>query len=155
MKRWIFILTFSLLILTACSNTFHGVTVISPKVGDPRDPTKVKSLQPTLQWKASSQAEVTYDVIIYEGIVIGSTFDKYRGQLKRAVGKMIYYREGIKETEHRVEEPLKPDYEYYWSVRIRQGDQTSEWSRYDFFFFAGVGYVQGDNLTFSFKTPDK
>jgi len=154
MKTRMLILTISLLLLSGC-NTFHGVTVISPKVGDPRNPTKAESLQPILQWKASSQTDGTYDVTIYEGIVIATTLDELRGQVKRAVGKMVYYREGIKETNHKVEEPLKPNHEYYWSVRVRQGDQVSQWSQYDYFLFAGVGYVKGEHLTFSFKTPKK
>jgi len=154
MKRWIFILTIVLLGLSACT-TFHGVTVISPKVGHPNAPTKVESLQPILKWKPSSQMDVTYDVIIYEGIATREGFDIVRAWPKRAMGKEVYYREGFKETEHKVEDLLKSDNEYYWSVRVRQGEQVSEWSRYDYLLFGGVAYVKGDNLLFMFKTPKK
>lgn len=120
MKRWIFILTIVLLGLSACT-TFHGVTVISPKAGHPNAPTKVESLQPILKWKPSSQMDVTYDVIIYEVI---SNREEYDIRIpKRAMGKEVYYREGLKETEHKVEDLLKPNNEYYWSVRVRKGNK--------------------------------
>jgi hypothetical protein len=149
MKRWLFIITIGLLGLTACT-TFYGVTAINPKAGHPYNPTKVENLQPTLKWKSPTQADVTYDIIIFEGI----TTDHRQGT-KRAVGKMVYYRERIKETYHKVEDPLEPDKEYYWSVRVREGDKVTEWSRYDYFLYGVVAYVKGNNLWFMFKTPKK
>ncbi len=145
MKRLMFIVIIGLLGLTACT-TFHGVTVISPEVGHPYRPREVDNLQPTLQWKSPSQGDETYDVVIFE--VNTNTGSPY-------MGKMIYHREGIKETYHKVEEPLEPDKGYYWSVRVRQGDKISEWSHYDYHLYILIAYVRGKNLLFYFKTPKK
>ena len=149
MKYWVFVLTIILLGLSACT-TFHGLTLVSPKAGHPNAPTKVDTLQPTLKWKPSSQTDVAYDVIIYEGIEMATG-----NRLAGLVGKEAYYRQGIKETEHKVEDVLKPKTEYYWSVRVRQGEQVSDWSRYDYFLFGGVGWVSGKNLLIRFETPKK
>lgn len=160
MKRWMFFITIGLLGLTACTS-FHGVTAISPKTGHPYHPTKVDNLHPTLEWKSSSQGDETYDVIIYEVLVKGVRKDSmwnwpYGGEpmlVYGATGKMVYYRERIKETYHKVEDPLEPDTHYYWSVRVRQGDKVSEWSRYDYLLYAGIGYLDAKNCWFYFKTP--
>ncbi len=143
MKRWMFIITIGLLGLTACT-TFHGVTAISPKVGHPYRPREVENLQPTLQWKYPSQGDETYDVIMFEA----NTGAPY-------IGKMVYYRERIKETYHKVEEPLEPGKEYCWSVRVRQGDEVSKWSRYTYYLYGFVAYLRGNNLLFYFRTPKK
>jgi hypothetical protein len=49
-------------------------------------PPAVDSLQPILRWQPVEEPEVSYDVIIYEGIV-----KKTFATLKRAVGEMVYY----------------------------------------------------------------
>jgi tetratricopeptide (TPR) repeat protein len=137
MKRWMFFIIIGLLGISACT-TFHEITVVSPKAGHPYSPTKVGSLHPILKWKAASQEGVAYDVIIYEGI----------GVLE------VYYRQGVKETEHKVEDLLKPGKQYYWAVRTRDGKRVSAWARYDYFLFGGAAYVMGKNLLFTFKTPN-
>lgn len=155
MKRWMFIIIIGLLGLTACT-TFHGVTAISPKTGHPYHPTKVENLQPTLQWKSSPQGDETYDVIIFEVLVSDAKRHTIYGDpllAYGATGKMVYYREGIKETYHKVEDPLEPNTHYYWSVRVRKGDEVSEWSRYDYHLEAFISYLHAYNLWFYFKTP--
>ncbi len=44
----------------------------------------------------------------------------------------VYYREGLQEPEHTLEVSLQPDRKYYWSVRMRRGEEVSEWSRFDY-----------------------
>lgn len=155
MKQWMFIITIGLLGLTACT-TFHGVTAVSPKTGHPFFPTKVGNLQPILQWESSSQGDETYDVIIFEVLVRDAKRDIISGEPRLAygtTGKMVYYRERIKETYHKLEDPLEPSTHYYWSVRVRKGDEVSEWSRYDYHLEILVAYVHAYNQWFYFKTP--
>ncbi len=157
MKRWMFIITIGLLGLTACT-TFHGVTAISPKTGHPYHATKAENLQPTLQWKSSSQGDETYDVIIFEVLVRDAKRRTIYGDPLLeygTTGKMVYYRERIKETYHKVEDPLEQDTHYYWSVRVRQGDKVSKWSRYDYSLYTPIGYLDADNCWFFFRTPKK
>jgi len=144
------ILLFCVLSLSACT-TFHGVTAVSPEVGNPKFPPTVDSLQPTLKWELSDQPDVTFDLIIYEGLVTESF---WRGT-ERSVGKQVYYREGLTEREHHLAEALKPSTEYYWAVRTRRNDAVSPWSRYDYFLFLGTAWVKGNNLLFMFKTPSE
>lgn len=89
MRLWRLGVAIALLGLTACSTTFHGVTVISPPPSTANmnwPPPAVDSLQPILRWQPVEEPEVSYDVIIYEGIV-----KKTFATLKRAVGEMVYY----------------------------------------------------------------
>ena len=131
------------IIVCACATKFSGVSVVEPEIGN-----TVKDLQPLIKWEQSSRADVTYDVIIYEGL-------KVKSSNQRMVGKMVYYRENLPDTQHKVEETLKPSQDYYWSVRVRQGNTVSSWSLYNYFAFYGVGYSAGSNLPFLFKTPEK
>lgn len=134
--------------LAGCATSFPGVKPLYPPAGNPILPPKVDSLQPTLRWEASKTPDVSYDVVIYEGIEIV----KWNPE-ERQVGKMVYYREAIQGTEHKLEEPLKPDALYYWSVRTRKGDRYSGWSRYDYSELGGLAYYSV-NALFSFRTPN-
>lgn len=142
----LFLLAF---ILAGCTS-FHGLKPLYPDPGHPSSPKKVESLQPTFRWQASSTQGVTYDLIIYEGIKVSD----WKGT-KRSVGREVYYREGLTGTEHRMEEPLKPKSEYYWSIRARNGDKVTAWSLYDYTLFLGTAYVKATNQPFIFQTPDK
>ena len=135
------------LALLGCT-TYSGVKPIYPDVGNPKWPTLVDGLQPTFQWEARPDAE-SYDFIIYEGIKIQSGL-----ATKRAVGREVYYREGLQGTKHQLEEPLKPASDYYWSVRVRRGSYVSPWSLYNYELFLGTAYMKGTNLPFIFQTPE-
>jgi hypothetical protein len=135
-------------LLLGCTS-FKGIKPIYPKVGNPNSPKAVDSLTPTFKWEPSKEPGVTYDFVIYEGIKEESF---WKGT-KRAMGRRVYYREGLTETEHTIREPLKPDTEYYWSVRTRNGDKVSEWSLYDYTLFLGTAYMHAGNAPFMFKTP--
>lgn len=139
---------FPFLALLGCT-TYSGVKPIYPDVGNPNWPTVVDGLQPTFQWEAHPDAE-SYDFIIYEGIKTQSFF----GGTKWAVGREVYYREGLQSTKHQVDQPLKPSTEYYWSVRTRRGSIVSRWSLYDYEIFLGTAYMKVTNQPFIFKTPD-
>jgi hypothetical protein len=138
-----------LLGLTACT-TFHSVEPIYPKVEGPRNLPFVESLQPTLKWKPSPEAE-SYDLIVYKPEQTKAFGEnKERNRLMK-----IYYRERLTDTAHKLEEPLKPDAEYYWSVRIRSGEKVSDWSRYDHRLFLVLAWSFTTDALFGFKTPSK
>jgi hypothetical protein len=107
---------------------------------DTLDWPKVDSLQPTLRWEpfpgsnqwgwgtprkpfvvvdAKSVTDVSYDLKIW---VVS----------KGAAGDVAYERERLPEPSHHLESPLKPDTEYYWSVRARFSvdgkPRVTEWS---------------------------
>ena len=149
MKNNLLVLIIVFLILAGCTS-FHGIKPIYPMVGNPNFPKQVDSLQPTFRWEPSPGPDVTYDFVIYEGIKVESFWEG----TKRSVGKEVYYRQGLKEPEHKIEEPLKPETEYYWSVRIRRGDTVSEWAIYDYTLFLGTAYMKAVNHPFIFKTPE-
>lgn len=139
------------LLAVACSTTYHGLTPLSPKVEGPPHASwpVVGGLQPTLRWAPAAQSGVTYDLVIHEGVKAESF---WRGT-ERAVGREAYYRESLTAPEHRVEQPLKPDTEYYWSVRTRTGDRVSDWSTYSYRREFILARQWGDNIPYRFRTP--
>lgn len=144
MKRSVLFSALCLLVLIGCTK-YRGIKPLHPDVGNPNYITRVDSLTPTFRWEPWSDPNVTYDLIVYEGI---TEYSFWKGT-RRAVGGEVYYREALQETVHEIEEPLKPDTEYHWSLRIRRGHQVSDWSRYDFIAY---GY-RATNYLFIFKTP--
>ena len=127
----------------------QGLKPLMPEFGSVTD-----SLQPTIRWEAAQGDSITYDLIIY---VEGNDIEP------------AYYREGLTNTSHTVEAPLKPHTRYSWSVRSRNNktiqhadkaphssDETtkdvSEWTRQETTVFTGVSYHRRLNLI-SFTTP--
>jgi len=152
MKRNICLFVMSAFVLIGCATSFSGLEPLYPKAGHPKFPTTIESLQPTFRWKPLPESDVTYDFVIYQCII---SVVKFRGGegVTRTVGPEIYYREGLKEAEHKIEESLKPDGEYYWSVRKRIGQNVSGWSLYNYTLVLPTGVQQATNLPFLFKTP--
>ncbi len=150
MKRHNLIITIFLLVLVGCTS-FSDIKPLSPEVGNPNFPKQAENLQPTFKWEAAQRSGVTYDLIVYEGIKVESFWEG----VKRSVGKEIYYKEGLTKTEHKIEIPLEPGREYYWTVRTRQGDKVSSWAKYDYTLFLGTAYMRTGNRPFVFKTPEK
>lgn len=125
------------LLLAACT-TIDGITPIYPKAELNQT---VDSLQPTFRWEPVAGANVRYDFIILEALGGG----RYPG-----VGKEVYFREGLQVPEHTLKVSLQPDQEYYWSVRVRRGEEVSEWSAFD-----DVHYGTREYPFFRFRTPSK
>lgn len=130
---------FALACLLAGCTTFHGQHPLHPAVGD-----VVDTLQPTLRWEPAAEPGVTYDLVVARA-KSSETFGK---DTERS-----YYREALKEPEHRIEQPLVPDQRYYWAVRIRRGDQVTGWSDYDHWVFWGLGKTTTYGLHSYFVTP--
>jgi hypothetical protein len=150
MKFRLGILAILLTSIMACV-TPHIIAPIYPKVGNPNFPTAVDSLQPTLRWQPVAEPDASYDLIIHEIIKTSSFWEG----TKRSIGGEVYYRQGLKESKHKIEEPLKPDTEYCWSVRVRRGEAVSDWAEYDYDLFLGTAYVWANNAPFMFKTPNE
>jgi hypothetical protein len=150
MKHYRILFLLLAFVMSSCTS-FRGVKPLYPEPGNPGLPSKVDSLQPTFRWEPSSDAGVTYDFIVYECLKVSN----WLKGTKRSVGREIYYRQGLNSTEHKIEEPLKPDSEYFWSIRTRQGEKVSSWSLYDYTLFLGMGYTKATNQPFLFKTPDQ
>jgi hypothetical protein len=143
--------------LSACvpvwSRTFNGLEPVSPSVQLGRF-SQVGSLQPELRWKPAKAQGAAYDLIIWDsGLDPEQTLPREGEQL----GTVVYHREGLGETSHRVDMPLKPKTLYFWSVRTRDGSTLSDWSTFDgWTAMAGLtGYIRQAmrGLSFGFKTP--
>ncbi len=151
MKQITSFLLFALLALVACSHTtVHGITPISPGAGRSSwtgKPPVVEALQPTFRWKPAADATARYDFVIFEGY----------GSEGEVLGNKVYYREGLQQPEHTLEVSLQPDRVYYWSVRVRRGEEVSEWSRFDWSNWAPVpgGSYYAEYPFFTFRTPSK
>jgi hypothetical protein len=96
---------------------------------------EVDSLQPTFRWQAfplSVKEEATEEPtrkvkiehVTYEIRIWRTTTD--------ATGKLQYARRGLIEAQHRLETPLNPGTQYFWSVRahfkLNGHPRTIEWS---------------------------
>jgi hypothetical protein len=129
--------------LNGCS-THQGIKPLQPEVGH-YSPVVVDSLRPTFRWQAAGDANARYDFVIFADTGSGNA------------GKSVYYREGLKQTEHKIDEDLKPNANYYWSVRTRADNDLGEWATYEHKVLVpvpfGFYYKGQDNLHFPFKTP--
>ncbi len=129
MKRWLWVIAGGFLGLAACSFpelTVYGVTPTYPVAWDLLGLPRVTNLRPLFTWEPETEPDARYDFIIYEAHEIASSFTEW------AIGREVYYREGLKEPHHELEVPLQPNRTYYWSVRVRHGENISEWSRFDY-----------------------
>jgi len=124
----------------------------------------VSSLQPTLRWEPYTLftpsneeqgpqpipiSNVTYEIRIFqktEGYSITWSYGKNTGN----PGLLIYHRNDLAQPFHKLEKPLEPDVEYFWTVRARfvlEGrTRVTEWSEQLLQGFGIVSY-------FGFKTP--
>ncbi len=148
--KYFLVIPVLILIFNGCTS-FSLIKPIYPSVGNPnKDPDKIESLQPTLQWEASNYADATYDLIIFEG----SKEESFWEGTKRSIGDTVYYKEDLKETSHKIDKVLKPDTEYYWTIRVRRPGFISAWSTYDYELFLVLSYMRVSNSLFRFKTPE-
>ncbi len=153
MRRYSLALVAALaLVLAGCGGTaFPLLKPVYPEAGNPVSPNEVDSLQPTFRWEPAKEPDMSYDFILYECI---KTTDIWKGT-SRTMGRELYYREGLTVTEHRIEDPLAPGKEYFWSVRLRKEDKVSRWAVYHYQPDIFLGGVAVRNYPFLFKTPGK
>ncbi len=144
MRRWLCVLAGGLVGLTACGNVSTiGLEPTYPIAGRIF---KVATLRPPFIWEAAAEPGAQYDFIIYQAHEI----DPSIGEL--AIGREVYYRQGLKEPHHELDAPLLPNRTYYWSVRVRRGDNVTGWSH---FFLSGRDRDTEEYPFFVLKTPAK
>jgi len=133
-----------------CTRSNVGVEPIYPEL--PRNAT-VDSLTPILKWTPSSQAGVTYDVVVYEEQKIPRNF---LGVIEDSLpGRRVHYTQGLTQPTLKLRSSLQPGRTYFWSVRLRRGETVSTWSTFGFFDFFIVGWTSGYGQWFTFSTPGK
>jgi hypothetical protein len=128
-----------------CSETNLGVEIVRP-IGMGPFPT-TESLTPLLEWRPSTQKDVTYDVAIYESLTFEFT------SFFRMLGSQAAYAEGLTEPRFTPSIPLRPDKKYEWSVRLRRGDTVSSWSSTSFSLNLLIGARSNSGRYFGFETP--
>jgi len=135
-----------------CARDLHGVSPIHPAVTRGIHGStfgKVDAVAPTLKW-APAAIGVSYDVAIWEAAA-------YRLPSKMASdytrGRLALYEENLIAPELTLSKPLKARTKYFWSVRCRDGDVVSSWSRAGHFTFLLVAWTSGYGEWFAFETP--
>ncbi len=113
-----------------CDKRRNGVEVITPKQTQSTQFRKIKSLTPTLEWKPSTNADIRYDVVVYEAYYQKAGFLSGGGKPGGGyeVGRALEYVEGLAEPLYQLKTPLEPGKRYYWSVRLRHPKFVSRWS---------------------------
>lgn len=139
-----------LFILQACS-TFHGIKPVYPDAGHPAyHIVEVDSLQPILEWAASDGAETTYDLRVMEGPPLEGKI--YLESWKNPELTIVYQKEKIPGSRHKIDVPLKPAHLYFWSVK--ESGTKVDWSYYNYHLFAGIFYYYWPKQLYRFKTPN-
>ena len=134
----------------SCDRNYQGVEPLEPAGATTGYPS-VDTLTPLLKWKPSSKAGITYDVAIYDSLT--ATVEAMGAPRMR--GALVAYAEGLHEPQYQLTEPLKPGRKYEWSVRLRDGENVSTWSRSSYFAFFIVGWASGTGQWFGFSTPEQ
>jgi hypothetical protein len=164
MKRIAWLLLPLLLTTTGCIAFLdrHGLEPIEPAHSDAmlrfwvgaESPVNVDTLQPTFRWQKSPSAGVTYDLIVYQAVK-RLTAQGLNVWQHVEPGKVVYSREGLLSSEHKIETPLQPENDYLWTIRTREGDKLSNWSSYSLekYPLLSVGWYKRPNQFYYFHTP--
>jgi len=154
LKQWLWGLAVGLIGLAGCSTIkINGVTPTYPEMCPPYLCT-VDRLTPLFRWEPAPGPDPRYDFIIYEAHEIECLFPSDPYRCEWAIGRKVDYRQGLQEPEHTLEVPLQPNREYYWSVRVRHGENVSAWSHFEFFQVFGLRNTHNSEFPFFlFKTP--
>ena len=146
MRIFQFFLLSLFLFISGCT-TFNSIRAVEPPVGFVgfNKESKVNSLKPLLSWENPEEYEGSYDLIV----MIKENF-----RFQMPFMKVIYAKNDISSTEHRIEIPLNYETNYYWSVRPSNKKTDDDWARYNFYFIALIVNVWMTNSFFSFTTPE-
>src|SRR5262249_46141384 len=123
----------------------------------------VDTLQPTLRWKLSpaqpSTTDINYDLVICRAtnVTLARATNVTLGCPK---GNVVYNRTGLKDAQHTIEQPLNANAIYFWSIRVRQGTNVSDWAGYNYTSFSLLplpgAFLNGSrekDRPFRFRTP--
>lgn len=105
-----------------CDSTYQGVQPLEPQGTADGFPLTQK-LAPLLQWTPSNKAGVSYDVAIYESMML--TYGTGRQGNARLRGTLVDYAEGLSQPMYSPVQALQPGKQYEWTVRLRNGDTVS------------------------------
>lgn len=136
---------------THCDDRIAGVQPVQPTQAGSAFPI-VAGVTPTLEWKKVDADDIAYDVAIYEALPYGPPL-----RLSYVQGPVVEYAQGLTTPSYTVKTSLKARSHYFWSVRLRKGDTTSDWSSmsYHEFAFLIVAFMSGgaSHVPFRFATP--
>lgn len=132
----------------ACNDRFSGITPISPAVKSSGFPV-TKTQSPTFSWRPSANPAVSYDLIVYEA----ASYTTSGIMTSYMTGRKVIYQEGLTQPSWPMQNPLKPNTRYYWSVRLREGNTVSWWSTQSHFSFMILAVSSGSGQWFQFQTP--
>lgn len=132
-----------------CSRTYQGVEPLQPQ--GTHDGFPVVAGAPLLEWKPAKAEGITYDVAVYEALVLSGVAGLPGARYER--GRLVAYAENLAEPRYALAEPLRPGRRYFWSVRLRREDAVSTWSTTSYFVFFLVGAASGSGGWFGFATP--
>ncbi len=142
MKKLLLVQLMMFAFLQGCAGwvSYNGLKAINPEykacyyMGAPR----VENIQPMFEWESKGEDSV-YDFVIWSG---------------SNSRRVVYYRESLKETRHKVEElVLKTDKVYAWSVRMHGEKDWSTLNRFCASF--GGQYFHQKKQDFTFTIPKR
>ena len=141
----------------SCDEHRRGVEVEQPKQTRSRLFRSIKTLTPILEWKPSTTAEISYDVIVYRAYYQKAGFLAGGGKPGGGyeAGRVVEYVEGLTEPRHSLQEPLEPGGRYLWSVRLRHPQAVSSWSTRRVDTMEGLRTVIKYNELYGMRTRDK
>ncbi len=131
----------------------------------------VDSLRPTLRWESFPRREdleadregvlrrvnaVTYDLKIWKAME-GYQSRRIQRQEIAAPGELVYSRTGLPGPSHRVETPLEPSTQYFWTVRARfkinGRSRVTEWG--ELIIVPGLPFDPKIVSYYRFETPSE
>jgi hypothetical protein len=133
-----------------CDRSLQGVAVIQPAGAEQGTPL-VDSPTPQLEWKPAPHPGLTYDVAVYESIVLSAA----PGFTRTLRAPIVAYAQALAEPRWQVSPPLRPGRRYEWSVRLRDDNDVSTWSTAGYFTFFIVGFTSGSGNWFGLTTPKR
>jgi hypothetical protein len=135
------------LTLSGCT-TFNGLKPLHPaKTGFDLSGVLVEERNPTFKWEPYQDAHVSYSFRLYEEKVSEESVLGLHARYKA----LTYERTDLKSNQHQLETDLTPNTRYFWSVK--PNIEGSEWSTYDYYYFAVISWGFGFDLPHSFSTP--
>ncbi|MEJ2361124.1 MAG: hypothetical protein P8Z75_06820 [Gammaproteobacteria bacterium] len=138
-----------------CKGDFKGVTPVTP-AGKVTNYPETDSLTPTFSWKPVTGKGVSYDLIIFEAATYRYPGGSGLSPEQTMKGRMVLYKENIRNASYKLQTALKPKTRYFWSVRFRDQahNLVSGWSTYSHITFIPFIYMSsGYGAWFTFRTP--
>lgn len=116
----------------------------------------VDGLQPTLRWQGFPRETDLRKAPEEMARIKNVRYDlRIAREHNLAPAGIVYRREGLKESAHRIETPLSPDTRYFWTVRARfeldGRERVTEWGVMN--FMARELWTAPSSWSYRFRTP--